>query len=63
MLMNSSPVILSLYYYFIAITYSFVHDAILFEILWIGVTLLPLDGFGKAPTTALCIIVDQLDTA
>ena len=53
----------SLYYYLVAITYSFVHDAILFEILWIGLRLLPLDGFRKAPTTALCIIVDQLDTA
>ena len=53
----------ALYYYLVAITYSFVHDAILFEILWIGLRLLPLDGFRKAPTTALCIIVDQLDTA
>ena len=53
----------SLYYYLVAITYSFVHDAILFEILWIGLRLLPPDGFRKAPTTALCIIVDQLDTA
>ena len=52
-----------LYYYLVAITYSFVHDAILFEILWIGSHPLPLDGFQKAPTTALCIIVDQLDTA
>ena len=31
--------------------------------LWIGYHLLPHDGFGKAPTTALCSIVDQLDTA
>ena len=31
--------------------------------LWIGLVLLPQDGFRKAPTTALCSIVDQLDTA
>jgi hypothetical protein len=54
---------ISLYYYLVAITYSSVHDAILLRILWIGANLLPLDGFGKAPTTALCSIVDQLDTA
>ena len=31
--------------------------------LWIGVVLLPQDGFKKAPTTDLCSIVNQLDTA
>ena len=36
---------ISLYYYLVAITYSFVLDAILFEILWIGSFLLPLDGY------------------
>ncbi|MBQ9345846.1 MAG: hypothetical protein IJT94_00720, partial [Oscillibacter sp.] len=29
--------------------------------LWIGISLLPLDGSGKAPTTALCRIVNQID--
>lgn len=31
--------------------------------LWIGITSLPPDGSWEAPTTALCSIVDQLDTA
>ena len=31
--------------------------------LWIGIWVLPHDGFRKAPTTALCSIVNQLDTA
>jgi len=31
--------------------------------LWIGSRLLPQDGSRKAPTTALCRFVNQLDTA
>ena len=31
--------------------------------LWIGLLLLPFDGYLEAPTTALCSFVDQLDTA
>ncbi len=30
--------------------------------LWIGTFLLPQDGFEKAPTTAPCRFVNQLDT-
>ena len=32
-------------------------------VLWIGSRFLPHDGFRKAPTTDLCSIVNQLDTA
>ena len=38
-------------------------DAILLGILWTDEYPLPLDGFQKASATALCIVVDQLDTA
>ena len=31
--------------------------------LWIGIFLLPLDGFKKAPTTVSLQFVNQLDTA
>ena len=33
------------------------------ELLWNGSRFLPHDGFGKAPITDLCSIVNQLDTA
>ena len=29
-------------------------NATIDKVLWIGLNLLPQDGFGKAPTTALC---------
>ena len=37
--------------------------ATLLGMLWIGYFFLPHDGLRKAPTTALCAFVDQLDTA
>ena len=36
--------------------------ATLLGMLWIGAELLPRDGFQKAPTTAPCWFVNQLDT-
>lgn len=52
---NRGTVQLSSYYKVVVIRVPLQgQNATIDKVLWIGLNLLPQDGFGKAPTTALC---------